>query len=476
LGESGVVDKASGDAVRAGAFVQDGALTVRVEDAGGRSAATHVDSLLPRGPFPDLPASREAERIAERNVKPTLALAALSLFFTRTLQPAQGVIRPDYATGPRISAQLSTLRSVADGWRQGVLFRDLGALERLAAARVYVFDDSAGLERGALEVAQIDTSDGISAGLARGYALVAAEALPAEQSLALRAYASQRELTQPNGTSVQRFAGGIRYRSPRGKTVEIARTSYVLSSNAKIPDRFREALHEHGARPRRGRGTEVSRRDLSLDPLWVLRNGVVIGAISFARNGEPLARNLVAALRAQNRRARIIHVSRRGRTEANALARKLDIELVHAGLSHAGKQALVRSLGGGTLWVGDGSDPHVREAMLASSVSLSVAPSWKTLSDKADVLLPHEGLAGVTTAIAIARAHAARLAGDYRLVYAANLLGVAGALLTGLSPLRIGLLSNLGTGVVFARHARALERAAAAAEQEHGRLRSLPGR
>jgi cation transport ATPase len=382
------------------------------------------------------------------------------------------VIRPDYATGPRISAQLSTLRSVADGWRQGVLFRDLGALERLAAARVYVFDDSAGLERGALEVAQIDTSDGISAGLALGYALLAAEALPAEQSLALGAYASQRELPQPNGTSVQRFAGGIRYRSPRGKTVEIARTSYVLSSKAKIPDRYREALHEHGSRHPRGRGTEVSRRDPALDPLWVLRNGVVIGAISFARSGEPLARDVMAALRAQNRRARIIHVSGRSRTEANALARKLDIELLH--VSHAGKQALVRSLGGSTLWIGDGSDPRVREAMLASSVSLSVAPSWKTPSDKADVLLPREGLAGVPKAIAIGRAHAARLAGDYRVVYAANLLGLAGALLTGLSPLRVGLLSNLGTGVIFARHARALERAAAAVEQEHGRLRRLP--
>ena len=49
-------------------------------------------------------------------------MAAASLLVTRTPQISQAIIRPDYATGPRLSAQLAALEGLAEG-----LFKTIAA-------------------------------------------------------------------------------------------------------------------------------------------------------------------------------------------------------------------------------------------------------------------------------------------------------------------------------------------------------------
>ena len=155
FGERDVEDKLPGNAVEAGAVVREGALTIRVERAGRETSAHHVDALLPHAWFPALPSSREAERVANRNAKGALLAAGLSFGLTQVLPRSQALIRPDYATALRISAQLATLRGVAEAWHAGVLLRDPAVLDRLSSVDVFVVDDSAGFERKHGELASI---------------------------------------------------------------------------------------------------------------------------------------------------------------------------------------------------------------------------------------------------------------------------------------------------------------------------------
>ena len=71
----------------------------------------------------------------------------------------------------------------------------------------------------------------------------------------------------------------------------------------------------------------------------------------------------------------------------------------------------------------------------------------------------------MSSALAIGRAHPRRLALDYGVVYTANLVGAAGAFLANLTALHTGLLSNVGTGLVYARGALRLGRLARVAAQ-----------
>jgi cation transport ATPase len=202
----------------------------------------------------------------------------------------------------------------------------------------------------------------------------------------------------------------------------------------------------------------------------------VIGVVSFARSGELVGKRVIAALKAQKPRAQILHVSQARLAEARSLARRLGIDEVRGNLRQAAKVELIRGLGARVLWIGDGAEPELREAIAASTVSISVAGVSHIRHDIADVLLPQRGITGLPDVIALGQAHAQRLAQDYRTVYASNLLALGGTLVPFFGSLQAGLLSHLGAAVVYSRRARELGRLAATADaKQTRRLRLTEG-
>jgi manganese/zinc-transporting P-type ATPase C len=471
FGGAQVEDRSSGDSVEAGAFVRDGSLTIRVERAGAQTSAGTLASLLPHGAIAGLPSSAEAERIARRNVKPTLALSALALLATRALLPAQPIIRPDYATGPRIGAQLSVLRGMADGLQRGVVFKNPAALDGIAAPDTFVIDASAGLDRRRAQIAKVEAVSAVSPDLVVSYALAAYPRSRTELSLALSAFATKRKIAAFDATSIERRAGLTRYRDRSGTAIEIVTTPGLAASPIEFPKRFHTVLERRGRAQHRHTEGDAPQEAGSLRPLFVLRDGAVIGVVSFARTGEVVGRQVVAALTAHHPAARIVYVSRDGDARARALARTLGIEFSDESPTTSAEVDRVGGPRGTTMWVGDGSDPRARDSIGVSAVRVSVAPLSRSSEDAADILLPHKGIAGLAELLAVGRAHSARVASDYRTVYSANLFGVGGALLASLSALQVGLLSNIGTGVIYLRHARALDRLASAAERKRTRLK-----
>jgi cation-transporting P-type ATPase C len=465
-----VDDKSAGDAVSAGALVLDGKLIIRVERAGADSSAAHLASLLPHGTIARLPASDEAERVANRNAKPALLLSALTLALTRTAHPAQALLRPDYASGPRLSAQLSALYAIARAFQAGVLFRNPAALDRLDAADVYVIDDSAGIERHSVEVAGVQSVSGVAPDAIAGHALAAQRGSRSETSAALEAFARKRNVEPVQVAAFQRSAGVARYRDTDGHTIEIASSHHVSSAQLEVPHFPARLLRK---RAQGAAESALASDEPSLRPLWVLRDGHIVGVVTFTRTGPIVGRALVQALAARSndssRPARVVYLSRAGQAEAQRVAEALGIEY-RAGLGAAAKAELIRGLGRSVLWLGDGSDPAAKDSITASTVSLSVAPLSRARDDAADILSPHRGLSSLATVLDIGRTHAARLAQDYRVVYSTNLLGVVSAFLVPLSTLHVGLLSHLGNALIYSRQAMALGGLTRALEQRRQQL------
>ena len=89
-------------------------------------------------------------------------------------------------------------------------------------------------------------------------------------------------------------------------------------------------------------------------------------------------------------------------------------------------------------------------------MSISVAGLSTAPLDAADIVFLQPGLQNLAPLIRIGIGHQARIEADYRAVYAANLLGVAGGFLAGFGSLEAGLTSNVGTSYVYLRHWRQL--------------------
>ncbi len=448
-----IEDVAPGDAVFAGAILRDGELTIRVERAGDATAAAAVGAVLPHAAFTTLPSLFEAERIANRNARPALALATLNLLTTRSPRFSQAIIRPDYVTAPRLSAQLTALHDLADGLRRGLLFRRPGALDALTDIDVVAFDDTAGVDRRALGVARVATNDA-SVDEVLAYAVAGLSAERTERAAALRAFVSERSsraLVVPH--DLKRGAGAILFRDEVDRRIAIVSPAFLETAGLTVPPALGTAADAAGPRP-----------------LFVTRDGVPVGAVTFRRQGDPVARALVAALKEERPQARFVLLSGRSRANARAAAAAAGIEFAFGDLDADDKATLIRGFGRRTIWIGDGSAPGSSPAMAASDVSVSTAGLARAPSDKADALLLGGDLSAVAALGELARAHRARLNSDYRAVYAANLVGVAGAFLANFGSLQAGLLSNLGSGVVYASHVRRLNALIAKIEADRTRL------
>jgi cation transport ATPase len=445
-------DLSQGDSVLAGSVLRDGTLTVRVERAGAATLSSVLDAWLPHAGILDMPSALEAERIANRNARPALALSLANLFFTRTLRVSQALIRPDYATAPRLSVQLSGLHALAEGFAQGVVFKRPAALDHLASAEVFVIDDSAEIDRPLLSVSGVETTSGMTKELLLQYALTAQQHAGTEQSRAL-VQAAQGPAVQAQTTLVARFAGVSRYRDTVGRAIEVASDAYLAANKVHVPKRFAQSAEQGPLRP-----------------MYVLRDGELIGRVLFARRGEAQGVSLVAAIKAHAPRARIVYASSAKDADAQAIAASVGIETVYAGLTAAQKVQLIRDTPRAAVWIGDGTREAAREPIQASAVSVSLAQQLGAQEDAADVLLGDGSVAHFASALAAARAHAARLTRDYRTVYSVNLLGAAGAVVARVTSLQAGLLSNAGTLAVYVRQARALDELAATAEATRQRL------
>ncbi len=458
---SAVEQRASGDWIGAGTFIRAGHLTIRVERVRD-TATSYLASLLPHAPLPRMPSLDEVERVANRNAKPTLAVAALNLALTRTRRASQAVLRPDYVTGPRLSAHLSALRALGEAAQQGIYFRNPAALDRLAGADVFIFDESAGLDRRRAEVAAVHPAKGVDEKVVAAYARAALERHDQRDgaALALEAFTADSTTLRPKREQVRQHAGVARYRDRSGDLIEVATAHYIVASDLSVPGGLRQALAKGPQQ------SDAPDEAAALRPLWVLKNGQLLGVVSFAHTGERVGKQTIAALKAQHPRARLVYLGRRSVADTQALARELEIELGYGGLAPAARAELIRGVRRATIWVGDGTEASAREAIAASTVSVSTAAVRRAPDDLADVLLTSQGLNGLAALVGLAQAHQSRLATDYRTVYAANLTGVAGAFTSRLGALQTGLLSNLGTGVVFARHALALNRLASAVEDQ----------
>jgi cation transport ATPase len=464
-GTAGAQDKTAGDVVYAATFIRAGRITVRVERVGLETVAGIIGAQLPHGRL-ELPSAVEAEKTANTMAKPALALAGVSLFTTRLMRPSQAYIRPDYATGPRLSAQLAALHDIGDGLHQGILFRDPAAIDRIAATDIHVFDDSAALERREIEVGEIITVSGVPKNIVLSYAAAAFPVDQNDRARALFAKSIEAAASIPEIFHRARGAGVIRYRDGEGHHVEIAAPAYVAAKAIRIPSPFIDAL----AASSHGRKISEQNEEVPLRPLYVLRDDQVLGAVTFQRQGEWEGEKIIATLQARNKRARFIYISSHAQARAEAIAGKIGITSVLGELDAREKARALEKLGKRTMWIGDGSIPDSLPSIEASTVSISLAGVAKVASDAASIILFQPSLRGIVPLHRLGRGHRARIESAYRAIYTANLLAVAGGFFGRFGSLESGLTSNVGTAVVYATHRRLLDKLISRVEARRARL------
>jgi len=390
-GEALPVDKEEGSPVYAGTLNHHGALTVRVARAGTDTALARIARAVEDAQGSKAPIARLADRVAAVFVPAVLGIAAVTLAIwlvagagasvaiERTV--AVLVIACPCALGLATPAAVAV--GTARGAELGILFRSGGALELGSTIDVVCLDKTGTLTEGRPTIVAL-AARGISEDeLLR---LVASAEQGSEHPIARAIVLAARErgLSLVRPTDVVAEAGAGVTARVDGRDVLVGTRDFLALRGVEIVDLGAELPA----------GASVSYAAIA---------GELAGQLAIADPPSPAARGVVRELRALGVETVMITGDRA--EAADAVARAVGVERVHAEATPLQKAALVREARAGgrrVAMVGDGINDA--PALAAADLGVALGSGTDIAAAAADVTLLRGGIGALPAALGLARA------------------------------------------------------------------------
>ncbi len=450
-GEALPVECLADDRVFAATTVEQGEIEIRAEQLGPHTAVGRIVRAIEvaAGEKPDI--QLFAERLADREVWRTLALAGLGGAFSRSFDAALAILVADYGTAARVGIPTAILTSLRRAAGEGILVKGPRALERLARVDTIVFDKTGTLTSGTLHVTRIVSYE---------------RALDEAELIRLSAAAEQR-FTHPVARAVGRLARDRRIVVPPATTIESA---LGLGIDVRVESRrvligSRRFMEQQRIRLERGREDETAAHAVGASPIFVAIDDRLAGMLELQDQLRDDAPEAVRALRARKMR-NVIMLSGDHPEPTRVIAESLGLRHYYAELLPEDKARLVRELkaeGRVVAMVGDGVNDAL--GLQAADVGMAVPGGAAVAAEAADIVLLSGGLDRVVRAIDLARESIVAVRQTLGVAARAN-LGVVGLASFGWARPLTSILLSHGTTVAAAVVTAARGAAASSAPAE----------
>lgn len=431
-GESLPRTRTLGERVLSGSVVVDGQIIVRVERTGAETTASRIAAVLAGAGTKPMTLQRNAERVADRLVLPTFALAGAAGALAAQLDRMTSVLITDFGTGLRIAVPAAALTAMTLAAREGVLVKGGQFLERLAKVDTIVFDKTGTLTRGEPEVVSIDVVGRLSS----------AECL----RLATAAEARQKH---PIARAIRRCAERAGVRPCRAEVgsevVSVGRGVSACVEGHDVIVGGKRTMLEHGVRAGEARAVMDRHRALGASSVLIAIDGQLAAVLAIADEPRAESANVIQVLRGGGRR-QVLLLSGDSNGVVQAVGRALGIDRAEGELLPEDKVVVVRELqaaGRTVAMIGDGINDA--PALAVADVGVSIEGGTDLAVEAADVVLLEGGLAKLPRAFAIADRGMANVKRSLGLVLAPNAIAIVLGAFGLLSPAAATIVNNGST-------------------------------
>jgi P-type Cu+ transporter len=391
-GESMPVSKAEGDKVIGGTVNQHGGLVLRAEKVGRDTMLARIVDMVAKAQRSRAPIQRLADRVAGWFVPAVLAAAILAFAawatfgpeprYTYALVAAVTVLIIACPCALGLATPMSIMVGVGRGAHSGILIRDAQALERLESIDTLVIDKTGTLTEGKPKVVGIVPADGFEENtLLR---LAASVERGSEHPLAQAILNAARERGLNLG-EVSGFASS----SGKGVTAEVDGKAIALG-NAMLMGELNIATANLDS------AAEAARQD-GATAIYIAVGGRAAGVIVIADPVKASAQSALQALRAEG--LRIVMLTGDNLTTARAVAARLGIDEIEAGVLPERKSEVVQRLRGEgrrVAMAGDGVNDA--PALAAADVGIAMGSGTDVAIESAGVTLLTGDLLGLVRA------------------------------------------------------------------------------
>ncbi len=417
-GESMPVGKDAGAKVIAGTLNQTGSFVMRAEKVGGETLLSQIVQLVAKAQRSRAPVQRLADQVAAWFV-PLVIATALAAFvawailgpeprFAFGLVAAVSVLIIACPCALGLATPMSIMVGVGRGAQLGVLIKNAEALERMEKIDTLILDKTGTLTEGKPKVTTIRTSGdfGEDQILRLAASLERASEHPLAAAIVDAAKERKLELSEPSGFDAPAGKGVLG--TVDGHKLTIGNAGFLDASGISTAD-----LAESADEFQKDGATVIF---MGLD-------GKAAGLLAIADPVKETALDAIKALRIEG--VRVVMLTGDNKATAEAVARKLGIEDVNAGVLPSQKSAVVEGLrakGHIVAMAGDGVNDA--PALAAADVGIAMGTGTDVAIESAGVTLLKGDLRGILRARRLSRATMRNIRQNLFFAFVYNAAGV----------------------------------------------------
>jgi Cd2+/Zn2+-exporting ATPase len=396
-GESMPVEKTIGDEVFAGTLNGNGALKLKVHQPPESSLLQRVIRLVEQAQTETPPSQQFIERFehgyARIIVVAGLLLALLPPFLLHwswetTIYRALIFLVVASPCALMAAIMPTLLSGIANGARQGILFKNGAQLEQIGKVRAIAFDKTGTLTTGQLRVYQVIPGAGFSE--AEVLQVAAALESGSEHPIGTAIVQAAQDLDWSRATEVQAHPGRGIAGSWRKQSVFVGTANFVNQSTADLPFELVQCVN-------------LLEQD-GKTVVWVAQAQQAIGVIAIADQVRPEAARAIAQLKKLGIEQIIMLTGDNQRT-AHSIADAIGVDQVHAELLPEDKLHIIRQLQTQyktVAMVGDGINDAPALAQASVGIAMGIAGSDVAL-ETADIVLMADRLEKIAAAVRLGR-------------------------------------------------------------------------
>jgi Cu+-exporting ATPase len=415
-GEPVPVEKTKGDALTGGTLNRNGTLVMRAEKVGADTMLSRIVEMVAKAQRSRAPIQGLADRVSAWFVPAVVLVAILAFAGWALFGPAPGLIHAIVAAvsvliiacpcALGLATPMAIMTATGRGAQAGVLVRDAEALERFAGVDTLIVDKTGTLTEGKPKLTDVVAVEGMDE--REMLSLAASLERASEHPLAEAIVAGAKE----RGAQL---VGVADFAAVTGKGVKgmVGGKAVVLGNRAMMESIDLSGLAER-AEGLAGEGKTA---------MFVAIDGRAAGVIAVA---DPVKQGSAEAIRALHESGvRIIMATGDNERTAKAVAGKLGIDEVRAGILPEGKKELVEELckaGAKVAMAGDGVNDA--PALAAADVGIAMGTGADVAMESAGITLVKGDLGGIVRALVLARATIRNVKQNLFFAFVYNALGV----------------------------------------------------
>ena len=417
-GEPIPVAKGPGDKVTGGTINKNGSILMKAVRVGEDTMLSQIVGMVASAQRSRAPIQGLADKVAGYFVPTVVAVAVVAFFAWLAFGPAPGlafaivaavsvlIIACPCALG--LATPMSIMTATGRGAQAGVLIKEAGALERLSHTDTLVVDKTGTLTRGKPAVTELGPLDGrpeaellaLAAGIETGSEHPLAEAILNAANAVSVGPAKMSGFQAVTGKGVTANHGGKRIAFGNAALMELAGAD--IAPLARQVERLQ------------AQGNTV---------MYLAEDSTLAGFVAVADPVKDKAAGAIKALHALG--YRIVMATGDNEITARAVAKKLGIDEVHAGVLPEDKKALVERLRGeGRVVAMAGDGVNDAPALAAADVGIAMGTGADVALESAGITLLKGDLNGIVRARKLAGATMSNIKQNLFFAFVYNAAGV----------------------------------------------------